>query len=110
MSLRMRKRTVLDGHQTQQWNLGWRADPDRKTDRADTSAYIHRRRSAGRPAQAVLPVNKGRDEAGDVQRLVENLEGDLAAVRMAGDGEVIFRPGGHREHVRVVRQQHVDGA
>src|SRR5262249_39689531 len=85
MSLRMRKRTDLGGNQTQQRNLRRRADADRKSNRADSPAYIDGRRGAGWPALAIVSIHEGSDEAGDIQRLVENLDVDLAAMRVPGD-------------------------
>src|SRR4051794_14798630 len=80
MSLRIKKRTALGGNQAQQCNLGWRSDPHGNADRANASAHISRRRIAGWSGQAVVSVNKRCEEAGDIQRLAENLDSDLAAM------------------------------
>jgi len=42
--------------------------------------------------------------------LVEDFDVYLAAVRVAGDGEIVTLPGCHRKDIWIVREQDVDGA
>ena len=87
-------------------NFGRRTGPHRQRDRPGQAC----RNITTSPLQPVKPCDKGCGEPRDVQRLIENLQCHLAAMRVPAHHGVETLPHSDRKHIRVVGEQEIGGA